>query len=119
MNSLTLGFFYVCGMSWALAECALRAAYGNPLPLLLFVLAFVVVFAIMGCLPVSDKTINTTGSVGAVLLAVTLAVFTLESWTGHAPLLASLLKTVFMAIFAAGAILPFVSKNETAGHSRH
>mgnify|MGYP003638857482 CR=1 FL=1 len=70
MNSLTLGFIYVCGFSWILAEACVSASNGNSIPLALVVIGFILMFSILGCLPLSDKAINTAGPIFSILIGL-------------------------------------------------
>ncbi|MDF1860286.1 MAG: hypothetical protein P1U87_08725 [Verrucomicrobiales bacterium] len=70
MNSLSLGFFYVCGLSWLLCEVCVSASNGNWTPLWLFLVFFTLMFAILGCLPLSAKAIEIAGPVFAILMGL-------------------------------------------------
>ncbi|MEM9016228.1 MAG: hypothetical protein AAGC68_04390 [Verrucomicrobiota bacterium] len=75
MNSLSLGFLYVCGLSWLLCEVCVAASDGNSMPLLLFVIGFTVMFAILGCLKISDRAVELAGPVFAILIGLSIALF--------------------------------------------
>ena len=77
MNSLVMGFLYLCGMAWCLCECVMLSVAGNSTPLWLYITLFWVMFGILGCLDLSDRTINGAGAVLAVLLGVSLLIFAL------------------------------------------
>ena len=51
MNSLSLGFLYVVGVTWLLCEVCVTASGGNWTPLWLYLVGFTVMFAVLGCLP--------------------------------------------------------------------
>ena len=68
MNSLSLGFLYLFGLSWLLCEVCVSASGGNWTPLWLYLIGFTVMFAILGCLPLSTKAIETAGPIFALLI---------------------------------------------------
>ena len=72
MNSLTLGFFYVVGLSWLFLETSLMAGNGSWGPFWLFILGFSVMFSLLGCLPLSDKAVNKIGSIFAIIVGLIL-----------------------------------------------
>ena len=116
MNSMSNGFLYTLGFGWALTECCLLAVAGSFLPLILFTLAFFVVFAILGCLNLSDDKTNAFGSIVAAGLALVLIIFTVGTFT-HGSIGLGLVKLLFAAIFAAGAVVAFTSKKSDSGHA--
>ncbi len=67
MNSLSHGFLFLCGLAWLLGEVCVSAGAGFWAPVWLYLLGFTVMFAVMGCLPVSEKTINTAGPFFTIL----------------------------------------------------
>ncbi len=67
MNSLSLGFFYVVGFSWILCETSVSAASGNWGPLVLFTIGFILMFSILGCLPISNRAVGLAGPVFGIL----------------------------------------------------
>lgn len=70
MNSLSLGFLYIIGVSWLLCEVCLSASAGNWTPLWLYIAGLIVMFSILGCLPLSTKAIETAGPIFAILMGV-------------------------------------------------
>lgn len=68
MNSLTHGFLFLTGLTWLLCEVCVSAGAGFWAPLWLYLLGFVVMFAIMGCLPLSERVINTAGPIFTILI---------------------------------------------------
>lgn len=120
MNSLTLGFFYVCGMAWALAECCVQASDGNSLPLVIYLVAFLVVFSILGCLDLSEKTINMTGLVMAGVMGVVLLAFSFASWKSSGTIV-GLPKVLAASAFLAGSFSGILGagdskETEAGGH---
>ena len=113
MNSLTLGFFYTCGFAWALAECCVQAAAGNPLPILLFTVAFTVIFAIMGCLDVSEKVVNFTGIVTASVLGLTLFAFSFSSVMNSGSVLVGAIKVFFALAFVVGSFAAILAADDS------
>lgn len=79
MNSLSNGFFFLIGLSWLLCETCLMASDGNWTPLALYLAGFAVMFAVLGCWPLSDKAVNTAGAITAVILGASLLVVSLIS----------------------------------------
>ncbi len=118
MNSMSNGFLYTLGFGWALAECCLVAVGGNALPLLLFVLAFLVVFAALGCLTLSDSATNTFGAATAAVLALVLLIFTANTFVAGA-IGMGLIKLFFAAVFVAGAALAFLDKGKSGEAAHH
>lgn len=116
MNSLVLGFFFTAGMGWALCETCLIAGAGNWLPLILFLLFFIVAFSILGCLDMSDKAMNMFGSVSAVMLGAGLMVFALDSFSISKAVGA--LKILGALIFLVAGLLTLIpSKSGGESHS--
>lgn len=72
MNSLSHGFLFLIGLSWLLVEVCLSASNGNWTPLWIYLAGFTVMFSIMGCLPLSTKTINKAGPVFAIVIGLSI-----------------------------------------------
>src|SRR5690606_19100293 len=79
---LSLGFFYIIGVSWLLCEVCLSASGGNWTPLWVYLAGFIVMFAVMGCLPLSTKAIETAGPVFAILIGVSILAYGLGAFGG-------------------------------------
>jgi len=79
MNSLSHGFFFLVGLSWLLCEVCVGAGAGYWTPVWIFLAGFCVMFAIMGCLPLSDKTINTAGPVFTLLIGAGIVFYGIEA----------------------------------------
>ena len=73
MNSLSLGFVYACGLSWLLCEVCVSASNGNWIPVILYTIGFTLMFAILGCLRISDKAVETAGPVFSVVIGLGIA----------------------------------------------
>ena len=114
MNSLSLGFFYVCGLAWCLTECCIRAMAGNSLPAVLFLVAFVLIFSIFGCLNVSGKAVKLIESVTAIALAVSLLLFSLQ--TGG---FMGAVKIVLSLAFILGAVVSVMDGKSAAADGGH
>ncbi|MDF1815926.1 MAG: hypothetical protein P1V20_27245 [Verrucomicrobiales bacterium] len=100
MNSLTLGFLYVLGISWALAETCIIASNGNWTPLIIFLIGFILMFSILGCAKISDAAVERWGGIFAMLLAVGLVFLTFSTaMTGAVGL------AVIKGIFALGFVV--------------
>jgi len=63
------GFVYLSGLSWLLCEVCISASQGFWLPVILFLVGFIVMFAILGCLPLSDRTIDRMGPIFTAIIA--------------------------------------------------
>ena len=118
MNSLSLGFFYVCGLAWALAECCVQASAGNSLPLIIFAIAFIVIFAIFGCLDVSDKAINLTGIITASDLGLVLLGFSLASCKTSGAIV-GVPKVFFALMFLLGSFSGILAQEDSSEAGEH
>lgn len=116
MNSLSNGFLYTLGFGWALTECCLLAVAGSFMPLVLFALAFFVVFSILGCINLSDDKVNGFGKITAAGLAAILVLFTARTF-GDGAIGLGLVKLFFALVFVAGAFVVFTEKKSGAGHA--
>ena len=81
MHSLSLGFLYIIGLSWLLCEVCVSASGGNWTPLWLYLIGFVVMFAILGCLPLSTRVVETAGPIFAILIGVSLMLYGLGAFS--------------------------------------
>ena len=84
MNSLTLGFLYVCGFSWLLCEVCVSASNGFWIPIGLFVVFFTVMFSVLGCIKLSDKAVNASGPIFAILIGASIAAYGFASFGASA-----------------------------------
>jgi hypothetical protein len=75
MNSLSLGFLYVIGVTWLLCEVCVSASGGNWTPLWLYLIGFIVMFAVLGCLPLSTKAVEIAGPIFAILIGVSILAY--------------------------------------------
>ena len=76
MNQFLYATAFVSGLAWFGGECMILSANGSPWWFLLYFLAFIVVFVVLGCLDISDAAINKFGALVSVVLAVGLVLFT-------------------------------------------
>lgn len=114
MNSLPLGFLYLIGLGWLLSEVCVSAAGGNWTPLWLYLAFFVVSFAIVGCLPLSDKSVNRAGSVSAVIIGLWIAMYGIGSFDSS--ILGGFVRLLGgFAVVGLGA-LGFLTEKEEAHH---
>ncbi|MEM7699979.1 MAG: hypothetical protein AAF236_16410 [Verrucomicrobiota bacterium] len=74
MNSMSMGFVFVCGVSWLLCEACNFAGQGNWWPFWAYIAYFTLLFSIMGCIPLSDTAINLWGAIFSVGMGAALAV---------------------------------------------
>ena len=113
MNSLTLGFLYVCGFSWLLCEVCVSASNGFWIPIGLFVVFFTVMFSVLGCIKLSDKAVNASGPIFAILIGASIAAYGFASFGASA--VGAILRLVggaMMIGLGAMAILLKQSKSE-------
>lgn len=75
MNSLSHGFLFLSGLTWLLCEVCFDAGAGYWTPVWLFLLGFTVMFAVMGCLPLSEKTINLAGPIFTILIGAGIVLY--------------------------------------------
>jgi len=115
MKSLTLGFFYVAGISWALAEACIIAANGDWTPLIIFLVGFILMFATLGCVPLSNEKVDFLGGIFAILLALGLVFFTF-----HTAMIGSVGLAIIKGIFAIGfAIVGLISMMIPSSKAAH
>ena len=117
MNSLTLGFFYVTGLSWLLAETCLMAGNGSWGPFWLFFLGFAVVFAILGCWPVSDKAVNSFGALSAIVIGIALVLISFATFRGSFWI--GSFKMIFALMFLVFSILSLLTGKKEKEGSAH
>ncbi|MEM9280606.1 MAG: hypothetical protein AAGA96_02160 [Verrucomicrobiota bacterium] len=116
MNSLTLGFLYVCGFSWILCETCVSASNGNWIPLILFVIGFTLMFALLGCIPLSEKAVNITGPVFSILIGGSIAAYGLLAFVDGS-LIGGLLRFAGAAMMVGlGAMGLFLTIKEESAH---
>lgn len=116
MNSLSNGFLYVVGLTWAIAEVSLRAVAGNHLPILLFLLVFILAFSILGCIRLSDAAVSKAGAIFAALLALALVVFSVQTVISGEFLFGGI-KLIGSGVFVLGALAAFQHKADA--HAAH
>jgi len=114
MNSLSHGFLFLCGLTWLLCEVCVGAGAGYWTPVWLYLAGFTVMFTIMGCLPVSEKTINVAGPVFTILIGLGIAYYGVgalgSDWLGAA------LRLVGAAMLLVLGAMSFAGR-EKAAHS--
>ncbi|MAS91653.1 MAG: hypothetical protein CMO55_00530 [Verrucomicrobiales bacterium] len=116
MNSLSHGFLFLVGLSWLLGETCLSASNGNWTPLWLYLAGFTVMFSIMGCLPLSTKTINKAGPIFTIIMGLAIVGYSLG------PLSAKMVGGFLLRVIGGGAlvvlgVLSFLSaKDEKEAH---
>lgn len=69
MNSMSHGFVYLSGLSWLLCEVCISASQGFWLPVIIYLIGFIVMFAILGCLPLSNRAIDRMGPIFTAIMA--------------------------------------------------
>lgn len=115
MNSLSLGFLYVTGLSWLLCETCISASNGNWLPLTAFLIFFTLMFAILGCLPISSKAVDAAGPIFAIIMGVWILGYGFAAGSG---VLSVGIRVVGGAVVAAFGLLAILAqKGEEAGES--
>lgn len=75
MNSLSLGFLYLIGVAWLLCEVCVSASGGNWTPLWLYLIGFIVMFAILGCLPLKTRTVEIAGPIFSIIIGVSILAY--------------------------------------------
>ena len=85
---------------------------------LTFVVAFTVVFSVLGCLNLSDSATNAFGSATAAVLALVLVIFTVQTFVAGAIGL-GLFKLFFAVVFVAGAAVAFMNKGQASEAAHH
>lgn len=112
MNSLSLGFFYIIGVSWLLCEVCVSASGGNWTPVTLYLIGFTVMFAVLGCLPISNRAIETAGPIFAIIIGASLILYGFgafsSGFTGGA------LRCLGGAAMVALGVLGFASRKSEA-----
>jgi len=106
MNSLTLGFFYLVGLGWLMGETCLMAGNGSWGPLWLFLAGFALLFALIGCLPLSDHAVNKIGAISAIIVGLALLVICV---LGHDGALLNTLKSICAAAYLIFGIVSLLS----------
>ena len=103
------------GLSWLMVETCLMAGNGSWGPFWIFLAGFSVMFALLGCWPLSDKAVNKIGAVIAVLVGVALVVV---SVLGHNGVLLMAFKAIIAVVYIVFGLIAFAgSKNQsTAAH---
>jgi hypothetical protein len=82
MNNLSHGFLFLSGLTWLLCEVCVSAGAGFWTPLWLFLIGFTVMFAIMGCLPLSERAINTAGPIFTLVIGASIALYGFGAFGG-------------------------------------
>ncbi len=115
MNTLSHGFYFLAGLSWLLGEVCISASGGFWTPLWLFLLGFTVMFTVMGCLPVSEKTINTAGPLFTILMGASIAIYGIAAFQGSP--IGGLLRIAGAAgLVIMGVVNLMASKKESHAH---
>lgn len=114
MNSLSLGFFYVCGLSWLLCEVCVSASNGNWIPVILYTIGFTLMFAILGCLRISDKAVETAGPVFSVVIGLGIALYGVGSF--DATILGSVLRLAGGAAMIALGVVGYSVTSRQEAH---
>jgi|SRR5690606_28574726 hypothetical protein len=84
MNSLSHGFLFLCGLAWLLGEVCVSAGDGFWGPLWLYLLGLTVMFSLMGCVKVSDKTINAAGPVFTGIMGASIILYAFGAFSDSA-----------------------------------
>jgi hypothetical protein len=79
MNQFLYATAFMGGLAWFGGECMILSANGSPWWFVLFFLAFLVAFVVLGCLNISDTAINRFGALVSVLLSAGLIIFALRT----------------------------------------
>jgi hypothetical protein len=117
MNSLTLGFVYVTGVSWLLCETCVSASNGNWMPLILFTIFFILMFAILGCVKISDRAVEMAGPVFSILTGLGIFMYAFASFGDS--VVGGLLRVIGAAFMIVLGVLAFSyvkSDSESGAH---
>ncbi len=114
MNSLSHGFFFLVGLAWLLCEVCVGASAGYWTPVWLYLAGFVVMFALMGCLPLSEKSINTAGPIFTILIGAGIVYYGIEA-IGSGFLGVALRLVGGVALLALGG-LSLLGREKAAAH---
>ncbi|MDF2375561.1 MAG: hypothetical protein P1U81_04930 [Verrucomicrobiales bacterium] len=114
MNSLSLGFVYACGLSWLLCEVCVSASNGNWIPVILYTIGFTLMFAILGCLRISDKAVETAGPVFSVVIGLGIALYGVGSF--DATILGSVLRLAGGAAMIALGVVGYSVTSRQEAH---
>ncbi len=114
MNSLSLGFLYIVGVSWLLCEVCLSASGGNWTPLWFYLAGFIVMFAVLGCLPLSTRAIETAGPIFAILIGVCILAYGLGAFGGG--FLGGVLRSIGGLVLIAFGVIGFSCRGESEAH---
>lgn len=114
MNSLSHGFFFLVGLSWLLCEVCFGAGAGYWTPVWLFLGGFCVMFAVMGCLPLSEKAINTAGPVFTILIGAGIVLYGIDAFASG--FLGALLRLAGGGALAALGLISLLSREKAAAH---
>lgn len=112
MNSLSLGFFFLIGLAWLLCETCVSASAGYWTPLWIYLAGFTVMFAIMGCLPVSTRTINTAGPIFTILIGAGLLLYGVGAFGGG--VIGGLVRVIGGVAMVAMGVIGFLNRDEEA-----
>ena len=114
MNSLSHGFLFIIGLTWLLCEVCLSASGGDWTPLWIYLAGFVVMFAILGCLPLSTRAIEAAGPIFALLIGAGLMIYGFNAFGSS--MVGGILRTIGgLAMVALGG-LSFIGRKSSAAH---
>ncbi|MEM1442363.1 MAG: hypothetical protein AAGF67_08475 [Verrucomicrobiota bacterium] len=114
MNSLSLGFLYASGLSWLLCEVCVSASNGNWMPLILYTIGFTLMFAILGCMKISDRAVEKSGPVFSVVIGLGIALYGVGSF--DASILGASLRLVGGAFMIALGVVGYAVTVKTEAH---
>ncbi len=113
MNTLSNGFLFVCGLSWLLCEVCVSASGGSYLPLILYSIGFVVMFAILGCIPLPHSAIEKAGPVFAILIGAGILLYGFGSF--GASFAGAFFRLLGGAVMIAFGVLAILEQGESSG----
>lgn len=114
MHSLSLGFLYICGMSWLLCETCVSASNGNWTPLILFVVFFTAMFAVLGCIRLSPKAIDAAGPIFTALMGVGILVYGVGAFGDS--VIGGLIRLVGGAVLIVFGLIGYGYRNASESH---
>jgi len=117
MNSLSNGFFFIVALSWLLCEVCVSASAGNHLPLAIFAVGLIVMFSILGCIRVSNETLEKAGPIFTLLLGGGILLYGLGSF--DASVVGALLRVLGGLVVIGFGVITLLAARDSSKDSAH
>lgn len=114
MNSLSLGFVYITGLSVLLVESGISASNGNWTPLILFCVFFTVMFSVLGCLKISTKAVEVAGPIFAALIGVGVLIYAIAAFPSS--FIGGLIRLVVAAALIVLGLIGYTQRKAEESH---